>query len=218
MTSDEANEDFRHQYGDTLKAIKLDRYEIAAELKKNLAGVSIGQSREALDLQFERWDKLQDEIAGDLATEIPDAEIVLKKALRSLERVQAFRFLTENLLEGVKRDQSLNNTMENYRVLGLLPADFPARPEETKNSPWPSNWGVGGFLQKIMKGLKKLALNLMQLVINAMKAIPQLAELEIRPNIGMVGPFPALTVDFNLKAKGIAINELFETLVDGLNV
>lgn len=208
MAQQDTSEEFRHEYADAVKAVKLNRFEVTEELRKDLGTGDGSQAREALVVT---WNSLNDEIANDLSLEVADAEIAYKHALRSLERVQACRFLIENLLEAIKRDESLNNTVKNYQNLGLFPESPGLLPEEKRNSPWPWRAGGGAFLKKIMKGLKKLALILIELVVNAVKAIPRFVEIEIRPHIGVVGPFPTLTFDFGLQAKG-TIRELFEAL------
>jgi hypothetical protein len=212
--------DFRHQHGDALQTIKLNRFEVAGELRKEFANQELPPgavpAREALLVEYE---SLHDEVIEDLTMDSLDPELVFKRAARSLERVESFRFLTDNLFEAVKHDESFNDTIKNYRHLSLFPSPTggSALPDDKRNSPWILNRFVGGFLKKLRKGLKKLALALIELLINALKVIPRFEEIEITPSVGFAGPFPTVSFDIALKAKGIAVHELFETLMGSLD-
>ena len=220
MTEGEAADDFQHQYRDRLQAMKLNRYE-ASELRKGLDNLKREESPPdvtARGLLLDEYERLHDTIIKDLS-ETSDPQILFERSLRSLDRLERFRFVIDNLLETVKRDDSLNNILQTYYDVGLITrrANDPTLPTEKRVNPWPWNRSAGDFLRKIMRGLKKLALTLFEILVNALKAIPRLAEIEIRPNVGISGPFPTIQFDFDLKAKGITIHELFEALAGSLD-
>ena len=141
---------------------------------------------------------------------------MLQRGLRALNRVEQFRFLLENLLEAVKRDDSLQNSLSLYGSLGLH--DFPVAnlSEEKKQSPWPFNPNSGRLLRKLWDRLRKAALTLMEIVTNAIKVIPKLVSIKPKPSIGLSGPFPTFSLQFDLEAESITIHELFHELKGSL--
>ena len=147
-----------------------------------------------------------------LTVDKPEPEIVFRNGLASLELIQRFRFVVENLLEAVKRDDSLNNSATRYVALGLLTFPTTNFPDEARTSPWPSNAGSGRILNKMMNGLRRVALTVIEIVMNAVKIIPKL--VEIKPNIiiGWTGPFPTFSLSFDLQADSISIHDLFNDL------
>jgi hypothetical protein len=126
--------------------------------------------------------------------------------------VQQFRFVVDNLLESVKRDDSLQNSVTRYVDLGLL--DFPTTnfEEEKRNSPWGSNFRSGRYLRRMMNGLRKVALTVIEIVMNAVKLIPKLVEITPDLVIGWTGPSPNISLSFDLEADSISIHDLFNAL------
>jgi hypothetical protein len=162
---------------------------------------------------LDSFDKILEDTERELK-EKTDAESLLKNGLRALARIERFRFLLDNLLESVKRDQSLHNSVLLFKTAGLFDSpNVSIDPsEETRNSPWRSNQGSGAFLRKILNRVKQVALTLMELVTNAIKVIPRLVSLKPKPSIGLSGPFPTFSLEFELEAESITIHELFEVL------
>jgi hypothetical protein len=126
----------------------------------------------------------------------------------------------ENLLEAVKRDDSLQNSLILYRDLDLLdftlPPDLTEEPTEAKKSPWPSSWFSGGILRNLWNHLQKVALNVMEIVANAIKVVPKLIAIKPAPSIGLSGAFPTFSLEFDLEAESITIHELFHELTGSL--
>lgn len=52
-----------------------------------------------------------------------------------------------------------------------------------------------------------------QLVFNALRSIPSL--VAVKPIVGFSGPFPALSVQFDLEVKSITVTDLFDKLSKG---
>src|SRR5262245_42017888 len=128
MTGTEAIEEFRHQHSDALREIKLHRYQVSEELRHDLEELRKSstdrpdQNTAARESLVDGYEKLHDEITKDLTMASVDPELVFTHTLRGLQRVEVFRFATENLLEAVKRNESLNNSVKHYQGLGLLPS------------------------------------------------------------------------------------------------
>jgi hypothetical protein len=141
-----------------------------------------------------------------------DPAVILRKALASLAKVDDMRFVLQNLLEALKRagieeTGIVKKTLDFYQHLGLT--DLPVSLETSSNPPSdPHNpWGWGAVLRDLLKWLNKVALTLMEIVINAIKAIPMF--IGIKPSI-VVGPLPSLS--FELVAESVSVAELFKVL------
>jgi hypothetical protein len=161
----------------------------------------------------EEYRKMMDSIIESLKVEKPDPEVVLRKGLVALNRMHQFRWLVENLLEAVKRDDSMNNSLMRFASLGLIDAASSSNlMEEKRLSPWPFNPGSGRFLSKLWDRLQRVALIVMELLINAIKVIPKLIALKPKPSIGLAGPFPTFSLSFELEADSITLHELFNDL------
>lgn len=118
-----------------------------------------------------------------------------------------------NLVEAVKRDDSLQNSIARYDFSGLLDYSVSeALSEKKRESPWPSNLTSGRLLRKLGKRLRTVALTVMEIVANAIKMIPKLVSLKPKPSIGLSGPFPTFSLQFDLEAESITIHELFHEL------
>jgi hypothetical protein len=200
-----AEEMFKHMYDDALSHLELQRSveDVDGPTPANTA--STGFLRE-------EYRKVLTSIIESLRMEKPDAEIVLRKGLAAMNRIERFRWLVENLLEAVKRDDSLNNSLKRYGSLGLLDECAGSLPEEKKNSPWPWNPGTGRFLGKLWDRLQRVALTVMELVVNAIKVIPKLVALKPKPSIGVSGPFPTFSLSFELEVDSITLHDLFNDL------
>ena len=200
-----AEEMFTHMYDDALSDLELQRS--VEDLD------SPGQEdTAATKLLRDEYRGLVDSVAKSLKMEKPDAEIVLRKAFEALNRVERFRWLVENLVEAVKRDDSLNNSVKRYGSLGLIEGCATTLPDEERESPWPWNPGSGRFLRKLWDKLERVALTVMELVVNAIKVIPKLVALKPKPSIGLSGPFPTFSLSFDIEAESIPLHELFKDL------
>jgi hypothetical protein len=206
---------FRHSFHDGLEALERNRLENEVELKTRRDDTPEQLSRRIL---LEMYDDTSRKVLESFKSEIADAEAVLRGGLKALQRVEEFRFLLDNLLEAVKRDDSLNNALLRYRELELLehPDLHDAKEETTKQSPWPWNRGAGQFLRRLWQRLRKLALTVMEVLVNAIKVVPKFASLKITPIIGITGPFPTLHLEFGLEAESVTIHDLFHDLFDSV--
>jgi hypothetical protein len=199
MPSDEQM--FKHMYQDALGELERSRMPEPSDADSNPPAVQTVLEQE--------YSKMLDSVITSLKTETPNPEVVFRQSLTALNRIERFRWLVENSLEAVKRDNSLNNSVMHYKSLGLLETEVSNLTEEKKNSPWPSNPGTGRFLRKLWDRLQRIALTVMELVTNAIKAIPQFKELKLTPTIGLSGPFPTFGLEFGIEADPITLHELF---------
>lgn len=161
----------------------------------------------------EQFSKMISDVIRSLSFDRPDPELVFKNGLNALKRIEQFRFLLDNPLEAVKRDDSLQNSLTRYSELGLI--DFPVShlKEETRNSPWLFNRGVGRVLKKLWESLRDAALTVMEMVINAMKQIPHLISLKPKAQIGVTGPFPSFSVQIDIEVEPVTLHEFFRALL-----
>jgi hypothetical protein len=214
MSSEEM---LQHLYHDRLQQLKLNQAQTEA-----LGAELVGLGAELVDsrrILLEQYKAMIGEVIESLTIEKPDPELVLQRGLKALYRIEQFRFLLGNLLEAVKRDESLKNSLIHYKSLGLTdftpPQSFTQ--EEEKKSPWPSNAGAGRFLRKLWEQLRKAALTIMEIVLNAIKLVPKLVSIKPQPSIGLSGPFPTFSLEFDLEAEAITIHEFFHDLTEGLS-
>jgi hypothetical protein len=217
---------FQHIYRDRLRDLELSRSENQAELN------SKEQTQESHRILFEQYDRLMDRVIrflkfpwlDDASATVEgvreelwkDPESVLRAALRALDHVEHYRFILDNLREVVKRDESLQDSIQRYGDLGWLYEPHPNLPPDKRHSPWGSFSGSGRVLRKLWGRLRKVALALMQIIINALKVIPRLVALKAKPSIGMAGLFPTFSLEFELEAEGITLDELFRMLTESV--
>jgi len=209
---------FQHSYRDGLPDLELNRVQNELDYKAALSSPDPGTrpTPGAHLILLEQYDKMMRAVIESLTLERPDPEVVLQKGLRALNRIEQFRFLLENLLEAVKRDDSLHNCLIRYGSLGLHDLPVSNLSEETRQSPWAFNWGSGRLLRKLWNGLQKAALTIMEILANAIKVVPKLVSIKPKPSIGLSGPFPTLSLQFDLEAESITIHELFHDLKGSL--
>jgi hypothetical protein len=208
-----AKEMFEHLYHDRLKDLKSNQQQNELDLQK-------AKAQEGTPLVhiiiLEEYDSLMKDMIASLNVSPPVPESVFKNGLTALKRIEQFRFLMDNLLEAVKRDESLQNSLIRYNALGLTGVTFPPNMgEEKKQSPWPSMRGAGRLLSKVLKGLGNAALTVMEMVTNAINLIPQLAAIKPKAVIGFTGPFPTLSLQFEVEVELMALHELFRRLTEG---
>jgi hypothetical protein len=205
-----AGDVFLHSYGDALDHLKLIQAETVLEAENDAPSPHVHTE---LTKQFK---SMVGSLIKDLSMEKPEAEVVFKRALAAMNRIERQRFLLENLLEAVKRDESLQNSLGNYGRLGLLDFGFPNTTEEKRQSPWASNHGAGRLLRTLWDRLRQVAITVMEIAINAIKAVPKLVAIKPKPSIGLSGPFPTFSLQFELEAESITIHELFNDLKAGI--
>lgn len=204
---------FEHLYHDHLENLQRNRDQNKLDLKDAQAGE--GTPKVHLIL-LEQYDSLMNDMIASFNFTPSLPELVFKNGVKALRRIEQFHFLLDNLLEAVKRDDSLQNSLLRYKDLGLT--DFTPPPnmvEEKRQSPWPSMWGAGRVLKKLLKGLGNAALTVMEMVANAINLIPQLVAIKPKAIIGVTGPFPTFSLQFEVEAEMIGLHELFRALTDG---
>lgn len=208
-----AKEMFEHLYHDRLQDLKRNRDQNKLDLKDAQA---LEDTPQVHIIILEQYDYLINGLIESLTFQTLTPELVFKNGLTGLRSIEQFRFLLDNLLEAVKRDDSLQNSLLRYKDLGLT--DFTPPPnvvEETRQSPWPSMWGAGRVLKKILKGLGNAALTVMEMVADAINLIPQLVAVKPKAVIGVTGPFPTFSLQVEVEADMIGLHELFRALTDG---
>jgi len=197
---------FEHFHRDGLNDIELHRLRIEEELKTALS------NKGAQGLLFEQYSDMVKGIIENLRLGKRDPEAVFQNGLGALKRIEQFRFLLENLIEAVKRDESLNNSLRQYDSLGFFDFKFVDLSEEKRNSPWLSNPGSGRVLRRLWDSLRTVAFTVMDIVANAIKAVPKFVSIKPKPTIGFSGPFPTFSLQFDLEADSMTIHELFHVL------
>ena len=200
-------ENFEHFYHDGLRDLELNRARNDLDLQP------APDAPPAHLIMCEQYSKMIGDVIGSLSFDRPVPELVFKNGLNALKRIEEFRFLLDNLLEAVKRDDSLQNSLTRYSELGLI--DFPVSnlTEEKRNSPWLFNRGAGRVLRKLLERLRDAALTIMEMVINAMKQIPHLISLKPKAEIGVSGPFPTFEVQIDIEVEPVTLHELFRALL-----
>jgi hypothetical protein len=205
-------EQFRHAYYDSLAA--LERVQLQNQVDK--AGVSRSDSPADLVL-LDKFDELVGTVVESVKREVAEPEAILKGCMNALEKVEEFRFLLDNVIESVKRDQSLHNTLKQYQEAGLVQHKALCdMTDEVRNSPWPWNRDAGPFLRKLWHRLRKVALIVIEIVVNAIQVVPKFASLKLKPSIGIAGAFPTFHLQFELEAEAVTIHELFHDLFDSV--
>jgi hypothetical protein len=211
-----ANDHFLHAYEDGLQYLEL----LEAKVTPHAMKPDAGQTGETLHVAqvalIDQFSEMTRAVIKDLKLEKPEAELVLRRTLTALNRIERVRFLLENLLEAVKRDQSLQNCLLLYKDLGLIEVQVPKATEDTRASPWRSSVGAGKVLRALWGRLRQVATTVMEIAINAIKVIPKLVALKPKPSIGLSGPFPTFSLQFELEAESMTIHELFNDLKAGM--
>ena len=221
-----SEEPFHHAYRDGLRDLELNRADNEIELKAELAApAKLAEPAELADpkaklfrrILLEEYHETIQAVHESLTLPSPDPESILRRGLTALRRVEELRFLLDNLLEAVKRDDSLLNSLIRYQALGLVNnRNLVDVQEETRKSPWPFNRDSGKFLRKLLQRLRKAALIVMEILANAVKVGPKFVALKPKPSIGLTGPFPTFDLQFDLEAESLTIHELFHDLIGSL--
>jgi hypothetical protein len=189
---------------------------MAEDVKLQLdVDVSENQSQKAL---LDHHQKILKGIVESLKKEEKtEPASIFQKGLTALSDLEKERYLLENLLEAVKRGESLRNVLERYNTLKLTNYEISnvAResPTSTKSLP-SSSGGAGSLLRQLLGRLKKVAIKIMQLLTNALRVIPKF--MSIKPSIGFSGPFPTLSFQLDLQTESLNLYELFQDLTRGL--
>lgn len=178
---------------------------------------STGPPPEA-DLQYAVMDKVQatlHRILASMKEGKPDPESVFQKGLAALADIDRERFVIENLLESVKRGESLAKTLTAYRSLNLTDIEVTKAQSDDSGTPRPSIVGAGDTFLQCVKWLKTVATKIIHIIINAMKMTPKF--VGIKPSIGWSGLFPSFSLQFDLEAKSLNLHDLFHGLTEGLS-
>ncbi len=206
---DVAQDSFSHFHHDALRELKLLR----ATTVPYPADGPIQSAHEALRMMYESTlDGVIEQVANATL-----ADAALRGSLMALKKVDDLRYLLLNLLEVVKRGDSLQDGLKRLHEAGLVDgaagekiSTFPLT--EKRQSPWPSTLRAGRFVRALLSKLTDAALSLMELATNAIKAIPKFASLRVKPNIGWTGFFPTFTLQVDLQAEAVSLYDFFELL------
>lgn len=206
-----AEEIFIQYYRFAIQEIELIRIR-NCKLIKERQFVYDQERRRAFDLVIQYFENELDQINSELHAEVPDPEVLIWRCVSALNRLEKSHFLMSNLIEAVKRDESLQNVLIRYQHLEIFSSENGRLTEETRNSPWLSNRGAGALLEILRNGLKKVAFTVMEIFCNALKCIPKFIALRPKPSIGLSGPFPTISLQFDIEAESVTIHELLEGL------
>ena len=134
-----------------------------------------------------------------------EPEEVLRRVIDSLPEIDAQRMVIDNLLESLKRNEELSNTIRQYQELGLL------LDEKTENTPNQSTKNLGKEINKRKKFWTWVGSTVMQLGVNALKTIAKFGQVE---PIITIAPVPGLS--FALKGKGMSFYDLYSNLFENI--
>ncbi len=160
--------------------------------------------------QMERLKETVDKV--EAATTAEEVWIASTKGLGDLS---SQRFLVENLLEAVKRGESLLNTVLDYEQAGLLtrPAGLQgivANFRETTQSPFPSWRGAGRVLRGLLTKVVRVSVKVFELAVAALRELGPEVVASVTPGIGFAGPVPTFQVEFDLSISATLSRRLFE--------
>ena len=196
MLETQSQEDFEHFHNDGIKNLKIEEGELAeARSRFNLQNLddglqkTLGGARERLEEKSKSG-----------------AEEVFRQALKSLNEVEAKRFVIANVLESLKNGQPIAEILPRYAKMGLAPL------APQLQTPVPiDEKHIFEMTQALLerKSLwERVTTTIAQIAVNAVKTVPKWVEIE--PHFGFVGPLP--TLGFTIKGRGMSVYELFEAL------
>jgi hypothetical protein len=199
MTEPSSREEFEHYHRDSLNEIELH---VRREQPGDLPPAQQEIHNEQQDFYLNRVLKYFQ------TTGQTEPREVLRKGISALREVDQKRFLLQNMLEAVKQGKSLPHVIQGYHNMGLTNISITPTTNDLPDKK------DGPFLLDKLRSNDQIALMVMKIAINALKAIPKLCS--IKPTIGFVGPIPSIS--FTLEADSITISDLFDTLTQGLKL
>src|SRR5688572_27242229 len=144
-----------------------------------------------------------------------EPEAILKTGLGQLSAVERRMFVLGNILERVKAGEPFDDVVGSFVQLGLL-SQPPVAPTAAVGAvPVPQDnarRGLGDRLFRKQNRLRKIALSLVRICVNAVKAIPEF--VKIKPKIQLSFPIPS--IGFELEADGMTVGDLLRRLSEGL--
>jgi hypothetical protein len=185
--------------------------EVHNQAHSRLADVSVGRPMSGVELDSTQESLLLDhfEFLRETANgffDLKDPREVLARGFEALGEVEARQFVIQNILESVKRGESLNATLRKFNELGLTDLPLPLSDFESRGAGRREK--SGGLLMTIMGWTKNFTHALLAIIINAIRSIPEF--VAIKPSVGVVGAFPSLT--FELEGEAVTIHDLFNYL------
>lgn len=133
-------------------------------------------------------------------------EQLIKVALNAVNALESKHFLLTNLLESLKKGDNYYETMKRFKDLGITNLEIP----ETSNENDKTVKGKGKAIFRLKNAIKKFVLALYQIIVNAIKSIPNFVKL--KPRIGVTGWFPSLS--FEIEGDSVTIQAFYELLTD----
>jgi hypothetical protein len=150
----------------------------------------------------------------------PDPESVLKQSMSKLNDANRLELIVGNLLEGLKRGESLDALVARLRKLGLAPGETATQSSQAtvhaKLDDVHVQQSDGGFLYRALGKARKIGITLWRMSVNAIKTIPSFVKLKPKPTFGFVGPIPTFSLTFELEPEGATLHELWELLSRGV--
>lgn len=139
-----------------------------------------------------------------------DPKQLLQQGLQAMEQIQARAFVLQNMLEAVKRGESLTRVTGRFHRLGLIKVD----PQQLVPKPAAGRKENGKLLSKLLASLRKVAAFVIEFIVNVLKAAPEFIEVE--PIVGTVGLVPS--VSFNLKAESKSLADFLKIFTEAVGV
>lgn len=117
-----AEEIFIQYYRFAIQEIELIRIR-NCKLIKERQFVYDQERRRAFDLVIQYFENELDQINSELHAEVPDPEVLIWRCVSALNRLEKSHFLMSNLIEAVKRDESLQNVLIRYQHLEIFSSE-----------------------------------------------------------------------------------------------
>jgi hypothetical protein len=144
----------------------------------------------------------------------PEPRAIFRRAVSQLSDLEMKHFVVTNLLESLKRGEPLGITVKRFARLGLINRKAPSKTVESTED-------VQGELRPAdvravkwsLAKLRKAALLVGKICINAVKAIPQM--VEVKPSLHLAAGLPIPTLTF--EGHGLTLAEAWDLLSEGID-
>jgi hypothetical protein len=214
MSETMSNEEFRHYLQNDVNVLKGIKCE-TEDISTGDTDGKINSVKEALqnDLQH-----LLDEIIEDLSPEgTPDPSAIMNSALKGLSKIEAKRFLLQNLLEAIKGGNvNVTEILQRYKDLGLTTIDLnptqnPNRNEEVV-ADGAKTKGFGKVILGLLKKAAKIALTVIEIIKNSVLKV--FGSVGVKPIIGLTGAFPSIS--FQLEVENLTASLFFDAILKSI--
>ncbi len=132
------------------------------------------------------------------------AEEVLEKLMSALSETERKRFVLTNMLEALKKGDSLSSILKHYNAIGLTEINPMALQQPQRPIADDSQEKPAGHVWRLLKRVARLCEPMIKAVIMTLRQIAK-GKIKIHPVIGMSGLLPTLAVQFDFDAEvGVA--------------